>query len=90
MSLTADDEEDQEDVDLMECVKDLSQPSHQWYFVAQCGQSRVITDIQDRLVGILRGASVLLARVDVITGRVDDVPIARADQRRRRPVAVLA
>ena len=88
MSLTADDEED---VDLMESVKDLSQPSHQWYFVSQCGQSRVITDIQDRLVGILRGASVLLhVRVDVITRRVNDVPIAWADQRRRRPVAVLA
>ena len=47
--------------------------------------------IQDRLVGILRAARVLLAGVDVITVWVDAVPIAtRADERRWRNVAVLA
>ena len=46
--------------------------------------------IQDPLVGVLRAASVLLAGVDVITVRVDDVPIARAGERRRRPAVLLA
>ena len=46
--------------------------------------------IQDRLVGVLRAASVLLAGVDVITVRVDDVPIARAGKWRPRPAVLLA
>ena len=46
--------------------------------------------IQDRLVCILRAASVLPAGVDVITVRVNDVPIAMADEGRRRLVSVLA
>ena len=37
--------------------------------------------IQDLVVGILPAASVLLAGADVITMRVDDVPMARADHR---------
>ena len=41
--------------------------AHRGYVVAMCGQARVMTDlvlcIQDRLVGILRAASVLLASV---------------------------
>ena len=49
-----------------------------------CGQASFIADllqgIQDRLVGILRAASVLPAGVDVITVRVDDVQMARADK----------
>ena len=48
-----------------------------------CGKARVRTDlvqrIQDRLVVVFRAASVLLAGVDVITVRVNDVLIARAD-----------
>jgi hypothetical protein len=63
------------------------------HVVARREQARVMTyllqRIQDRLVGILRSASVLLAG-EVITVRVDDVPRARADERRRRPLAVLA
>ena len=59
-----------------------------------CGQARFIADllqgIQDRLVGILRAAGVLPAGVDVITMRVDDVLMTRADEGRRRPVVVLA
>ena len=55
--------------------------AHRWYVVALCGQARLMTDllqrIQDRLVGTLRAASVLLAGEDVIAVRVDDVPIAR-------------
>ena len=58
------------------------------------GQAQFIADllqgIQDRLVGILRAAGVLPAGVDVITVRVDDVPMARADEGRRRLVAALA
>ena len=46
--------------------------------------------IQDRLVCILRAASVLPAGVDVINVRVDDVTSARADEGRRRLVSVLA
>ena len=59
-----------------------------------CGQASFIADllqsIQDRLVGILRAAGVLPAGVDVITVRVDDVLMARADLGRRRLVAALA
>jgi hypothetical protein len=54
------------------------------------GRPALLQRIQDRLVGILRAASVLLAGVDVITVRVDDVPIARADERRWLTVALLA
>ena len=68
--------------------------AHRGYVVVLRGQARVLTDllqrIQDRLVGVLRAASVLLAGVDVITVRVDDVPIARAGERRRRPAVLLA
>ena len=46
--------------------------------------------IQDRLVCILRAAGVLQAGVDVITVRVDDVLMARADEGRRRLDAALA
>jgi hypothetical protein len=64
------------------------------YVVALLGQARVMAyllqRIQDRLVGILRSARVLLAGVELITVRVDDVPISRADERQRRLVAVLA
>lgn len=67
---------------------------HRGYVVALRGQAHVITyllkRIQDRLVGIFRAARVLLAGVDVVTVRVDDVPIARVDELRRRPVAALA
>ena len=46
-----------------------------------CGQARFVADllqgIQDRLVCILRAASVLQAGVDVITVRVYDVLTAR-------------
>ena len=63
-------------------------------FLALRGQARpvayLLQRIQDRHVGILGTACVLLAGVDVITVRVDDVPIAKADERRRRPVDVLA
>ena len=59
-----------------------------------CGEARVMADplqcIQDRFVCILPAASVLPAGVDVIAVRVDDVFIARADEGRRRLVAVLA
>ena len=67
---------------------------HQGNIVAVCGQARVMADllqrIQDPLVGVLRAASVLLAGVDVITVRVDDVPIARAGKWRPRPAVLLA
>ena len=46
--------------------------------------------IQDHVVGILRAARVLLAGMDVITARIDDVQIAGGDERQRRPVDVLA
>ena len=46
--------------------------------------------IQDRLVCILRDAGVLPAGVDVITVRVDDVLMARADEGRRRLDVALA
>ena len=59
-----------------------------------CGQARFIADllqgVQDRLVGILRAAGVQLAGVDVITVRVDDVLMARADEGWLRLVAALA
>ena len=65
---------------------------------AHSEQARVMADllqrIQDRLVGGLRGyiraAIVLLAGVDVITVRVNDVPLARADERRLPTAALLA
>ena len=41
-------------------------------------------------MGGLHAPSVLLAGVDVITVRVDGVPMARADEGRRRPVDSLA
>ena len=46
--------------------------------------------IQDRLVVVFRAERLLLACVDVISMRVDDVPIARAEERRRLIVALLA
>jgi hypothetical protein len=59
-----------------------------------CGQARFIADllqgIQDRLVGILRAAGVLPAGVDVITVRIDDVLMVRADEGGRRLVDALA
>ena len=59
-----------------------------------CDEASFMADrlqgIQNRLVGILRAAGVLPAGVDVITERVDDVPMARADEGRRRLVAALA
>ena len=59
-----------------------------------CGQARFIADllqgVQDRLVGILRAAGVLLTGVDVITVRVDDVQTAGADEGRRGLVAAPA
>ena len=62
---------------------------HRTDVAALCGQASVRADllqcIQDRLVGILRAAGVLPAGVDVITVRVDDVPIARAGKWRPRP-----
>jgi hypothetical protein len=64
------------------CAAVWTGPSH--------GRSDLLQCIQDRLVGVLRAASVLLADVDVITVRVDDVPIARADERRWLTVALLA
>ena len=55
--------------------------AHRWNDVALCVQGRVMTDllhrIQERLACVLGAASVLLAGVDVITVRVDGVPIAR-------------
>ena len=58
------------------------------------GQAQFIADllqgIQDRLMGILRAAGVLQAGVDVITVRVDDMPMERADEGRRRLVDSLA
>ena len=67
---------------------------HRRDVAALCGQASFIPDllqgIQDRLVGILYAAGVLPAGVDVITVRVDDVPMAREDERRRRPVDSLA
>ena len=50
----------------------------------------LLQGIQNRLVSILRAACVLPAGVDVITVRVDDVLMARADEGRRRLVAALA
>jgi hypothetical protein len=64
--------------------------AHRWYVVALCRMTDRLQRIQDCLVGILRAASVLVAGVDAITVPVDDVPIARADERQRRPVAVVA
>ena len=59
-----------------------------------CDEASFMADrlqgIQNRLVGILRAAGVLPAGVDVITVRVDDVLMARADEGRRRLVAALA
>jgi hypothetical protein len=43
----------------------------------------LLQGIHDRLVGILRAAGVLPAGVDVITVRVDDMLMARADEGRR-------
>jgi len=67
---------------------------HRRNIVAHGGQARVMADLlqrsQDRLVGVLHAASVLLAGVDVIAELVDDAPIARADKRRRLTVAWLA
>ena len=62
--------------------------------MALCGQARFIANllqcIQHRLMGILRAACVLPADVDVITVRVDDMLMARADEGRRRQVDSLA
>ena len=63
---------------------------HRGYAVALCGQAQVVTDLlqrtQDHLVGILRAATVLLAGVV----RVDNVPMARADEGRPHLVDSLA
>ena len=63
--------------------------------VALCGQARVMTHLhqrQDRLVDILTCYPCASRRcgVDVIAVCVDDVLIARADERRRRPVALIS
>ena len=50
----------------------------------------LLKGIQNRLVSILRAACVLPAGVDVITVRVDDVVMARADEGRMRLGAALA
>ena len=50
----------------------------------------LLQDIQNRLMCILRAACVLPAGVDVITVRVDDVLMARADEGRMRLGAALA
>jgi hypothetical protein len=50
----------------------------------------LLQPIQERSVDVLRAASVLLAGADVITVRVDDVPIASAEERRLLTVALLA
>ena len=67
---------------------------HRRDVAALCGEASFRADplqgIQNRLVGILRAASVLPAGVDVITVRVDDVQTAGADEGRRRLVAALA
>ena len=73
---------------------------HSRNVVSEGGQARVMADLlqichdvlqrsQDRLVGVLRAASVLLAGVEVITELVNDVPIARIDKRCRLTVAWL-
>ena len=60
---------------------------HRRDVAVMCGQARFIADllqgIQDRLVGILRAASVLPVGV---VWRVDDMLMARADEGRRRLV----
>ena len=52
--------------------------------------ANLLQGIQNRLVGILRAASVLPTGVDVITMRVDDVQLAGADEGRMRLIAALA
>ena len=54
------------------------------------GMADLLQPIQERSVDVLRAASVLLAGADVITVRVDDVPIASAEERRLLTVALLA
>ena len=50
----------------------------------------LLQGIQDRLVGVLRAAGVLPAGVDVITVRVDDMPMVTADEGRQRLAISLA
>ena len=64
--------------------------AHRGNVEALCGQARFIADLLKGLVGILRAAGVLPAGVDVITVRVDDMLMARADEGRRRLVDSLA